>query len=100
MEAELKMLWRLKVVICQCSWIEKAGRPVHYRLRPIESVQFRFDNLGSHFIRAQIFQIDFRLTPFILSASKYFRYSCRGQNELLMTISHYNTITNSQLLKK
>ena len=46
---------------------------VHYRLRPIESVQFRLDNLGSHFIRVQIFQIDFLLTPSILSASKYFR---------------------------
>ena len=46
--------------------------PLHYRLRPIESVQFRFDNLGSHFIRVLIFQIDFLLTPSILSASKYF----------------------------
>ena len=57
-------------------------QPLHYRLRPIESVQFRFDNLGSHFIRVQIYQIDFLLTPSILSAFKYFRYSCRGQNEL------------------
>ena len=55
---------------------------LHYWLRPIESVQFRFDILGSHFIRVQIFQIDFLLTPSILSASKYFRYSCRWQNEL------------------
>ena len=58
--------------------------PLHYWLRPIESVRFRFDNLGSHFIRVQIFQIDFLLTPSILSASKYFRYSCRGQNELFL----------------
>ena len=28
---------------------EVPNAPVHYRLRPIESVQFRFDNLGSHF---------------------------------------------------
>ena len=65
---------------------------LHYWLRPIESVQFRFANLGSHFIRVQIFQIDFLLTPFILSASKYFRYSCRGQNELLMTILIYHSL--------
>ena len=69
---------------------------MHYRLRPIESVQFRFDNLGSHFIRVQIYQIDFLLTPSILSAFKYFRYSCRGQNELfsisLSIILYYNIL--------
>ena len=46
--------------------------------------QFRLVNFASHFIRVQIFQIDF---PLIISASKYFRqislsfYICRGQNE-------------------
>ena len=55
---------------------------MHYRLRPIEGIHFRFANFAPHFIRVQIFQIDFLLTPSILSASKYFRYSCRGQNEL------------------
>ena len=44
--------------------------PVHYRLRPIKGGQFRLVNFASHFIRVQIFQIDFLL---ILSASKYFR---------------------------
>ena len=59
-------------------------QPVHYWLRPIKGVHFRFANFASHFIRVQIFQIDF---PLILSASKYFRYIslsfyiCRGQNE-------------------
>ena len=57
---------------------------MHYRLRPIKDVQFGFAHFVSHFIRVQIFQIDF---PLILSASKYFRYIslsfyiCRGQNE-------------------
>ena len=57
---------------------------MHYRLRPIKECQFRFANFTSHFIRVQIFQIDF---PLILSASNYFRqislsfYICRGQNE-------------------
>ena len=55
---------------------------MHYR--SIEGGQFRLVNFASHFIRVQIFQIDF---PLILSASKYFRYIslsfyiCRGQNE-------------------
>ena len=40
------------------------------RLRPIEDVQFGFAHFLSHFIRVQIFQIDF---PLILSVSKYFR---------------------------
>ena len=57
---------------------------MHYRLRSIEGGQFRLVNFAPHFIRVQIFQIDF---PLILSASKYFRYIslsfyiCRGQNE-------------------
>ena len=57
---------------------------MHYWLRSIKGGQFRFVNFASHFIRVQIFQIDF---PLILSASKYFRYIslsfyiCRGQNE-------------------
>ena len=56
----------------------------HYWLRSIKGGQFRLVNFASHFIRVQIFQIDF---PLILSASKYFRYIslsfyiCRGQNE-------------------
>ena len=49
-----------------------------------KEVQFGFAHFMSHFIRVQIFQIDF---PPILSAFKYFRYNylafyiCRGQNE-------------------
>ena len=43
---------------------------VHYWLRPIERGKLVFRNFTSHFIRVQIFQIDFAL---ILSASKYFR---------------------------
>ena len=41
---------------------------LHYWLRPIEGVQFRFDNLVFHFIRVQIFQIDF--LPLIFYAYK------------------------------
>ena len=44
--------------------------PLHYWLRPIERGKLVFRNFTSHFIRVQIFQIDFAL---ILSASKYFR---------------------------
>ena len=57
---------------------------MHYWLRSIKGGQFRLVNFASHFIRVQIFQIDF---PLILSASKHFRYIslsfyiCRGQNE-------------------
>ena len=54
---------------------------VHYRLRPIEGVQFRFDNFGSHFICVQIFQIDFSTLLLILSAYKYFRLILRRPNE-------------------
>ena len=43
---------------------------MHYWLRPFEGVQFRFDNLGSHFIRLQIFQIDLSTLLLILSASR------------------------------
>ena len=43
---------------------------LHYRFSSIKCVQFRFANFASHFIRIQIFQIDFSL---ILSTSKYFR---------------------------
>ena len=35
------------------------AQTMHYRLRPIKSVQIRFDYLVSHFIHVQIFQIDF-----------------------------------------
>ena len=42
--------------------------PVHYRLSSIKGVRFRFANFASHFIRVQIFQIDFSL---ILSTSKF-----------------------------
>ena len=43
------------------------------------------DRFTSHFIRVQIFQIDF---PPILSSSKYFRYICWGRNEHFDSISH------------
>ena len=48
----------------------KRMQPMHYWLRPIERGKLVFRNFTSHFIRVQIFQIDFAL---ILSASKYFR---------------------------
>ena len=50
---------------------------LHYWLRPFEGVLFRFDNLGSHFIRLQIFQI----TLLILSASRNFRLIMKRPNE-------------------
>ena len=50
---------------------ENSHHALHYRLRPIKEVQFGFAHFMSHFIRVQIFQIDF---PLILSASKFFRY--------------------------
>ena len=53
----------------------------HYGLRPIEGVQFRFDNFDSHFIRVQIFQIDFSTLLLILSAYKYFRLILKRPNE-------------------
>ena len=43
---------------------------MYYWLSPIERGKLGLVNLASHFIRVQIFQIDFAL---ILSASKYFR---------------------------
>ena len=57
---------------------------MHYGKVSMGGVTFRILNFASHFIRVQIFQIDF---PLIISASKYFRqislsfYICRGQNE-------------------
>ena len=64
--------------------ILRTAKTMHSWLRSIKGGQFRLVNFASHFIRVQIFQIDF---PLILSASKYFRYIslsfyiCRGQNE-------------------
>ena len=55
---------------------------MHYGKVSMGGVTFRILNFASHFIRVQIFQIDF---PLIISASKYFRqislsfYICRGQ---------------------
>ena len=46
------------------STIDVAEHTLHYWLRPFEGVQFRFDNLGSHFILVQIFHIySFNLAP-------------------------------------
>ena len=39
--------------------------PLHYRLRSIEGGQFRLVNFASHFIRVQIFQIDFPLILYL-----------------------------------
>ena len=39
----------------------RVRHPLHYWLRPIKGVHFRFANFASHFIRVQIFQIDFPL---------------------------------------
>ena len=44
--------------------------PFHYGKVSMGGATFRILNFASHFIRVQIFQIDF---PLILSASKYFR---------------------------
>ena len=52
-------------------YFKRAGYPVHSRLRSIKSGEFRLINFVSHFIRVQIFQIDF---PLILSASTCFRW--------------------------
>ena len=38
---------------------------MHYRLRPIKEGQFRLVNFASHFIRVQIFQIDFPLILYL-----------------------------------
>ena len=45
-----RLLWRLYCAGC-----------ADYRLSSIKGVQFRFANFASHFIRSQIFQIDFSL---------------------------------------
>ena len=37
----------------------------HYRLSSIKGVRFRFANFASHFIRVQIFQIDFPLILYL-----------------------------------
>ena len=38
---------------------------MHYCLRPIKGVHFGFANFASHFIRVQIFQIDFPLILYL-----------------------------------
>ena len=47
-----------------CGGVMVAYYPMHYRSKPIKEVQFGFAHFVSHFIRVQIFQIDF---PLILS---------------------------------
>ena len=44
---------------------DDVNRAVHYRLSSIKGVQFRFTNFVSHFIRIQIFQIDFPLILYL-----------------------------------
>ena len=39
--------------------------PLHYWLRPIKGVHLGFANFASHFIRVQIFQIDFPLILYL-----------------------------------
>ena len=58
--------------------------PMHYWLRPIERRQFGLQNLTSHFINVQIFQMEISTISLILSASKYFRYICWGRNEHIL----------------
>ena len=84
------------------SKIQQESRPLHYWLRAIEGVQFRFDNFSSHFIRVQIFQIDFSTLPLILSAFKYFRMILKRPNEhFSISFSHYHAIeTLVQQLRK
>ena len=53
---------------------------LHYRLRLIESVHYRFLEFASHFICLQIFQIGLSTECLILSVSKYSRYIFRGRN--------------------
>ena len=79
-----------------------ANTALHYRLRPIEGVQFRFDNFGSHFISVQIFQIDFSTLLLILSAFKYFRLILKRRNEhFSISFSYYRAIeTFVQQLRK
>ena len=63
---------------------QQQGSQQHQCKVSMGGATFRILNFASHFIRVQIFQIDF---PLIISASKYFRqislsfYICRGQNE-------------------
>ena len=38
---------------------------MHYCLRPIKGVHFGFANFASHFVRVQIFQIDFPLNLYL-----------------------------------
>ena len=44
---------------------QEGSIPSHQWLRPFEGVQFRIDNLASHFIRVQILQIDCLTLPLI-----------------------------------
>ena len=48
--------------------------PVHYRLRPIKEVQFGFAHFVSHFIRVQIFQINFSTLPRVVKCHGYGGY--------------------------
>ena len=43
----------------------KSAQTLHYWLRPIRGVHFGFANFASHFIRVQIFQIDFPLILYL-----------------------------------
>ena len=45
--------------------ISNIHQSFHYRARAIKEGQFRFANLTSHFIRIQIFQIDFPLILYL-----------------------------------
>ena len=74
--------WAVTIPCCQQALVvDQRSYALHYWLRPIEGVQFRFDNFGSHFIRVQIFQIDFSTLLLILSAYKYFRLILKRPNE-------------------
>ena len=59
---------------------------MHYRLSSIKGVRFRFANFASHFIRIEIFQIDFTL---ILSKLKYFNFTKNGASVKLAILSFF-----------
>ena len=65
----LHMLPTVVTAFCYFGWLwlrqQSMFPSMHYRLRSIEGGQFRLVNFASHFIRVQIFQIDFPLILYL-----------------------------------
>ena len=65
----LHMLPTVVTALCYFGWLwlrqQSMFPSMHYRLRSIEGGQFRLVNFASHFIRVQIFQIDFPLILYL-----------------------------------